>query len=77
MDEVREAVEWLKSGECNVGPRSEKAISVVLEALEQLAQARHSLPRALDYLATKQFAVTKEWCRGWDAARQHLIEGGQ
>ena len=33
---VVEAVAWLKSGECNVGPRSEKAIAVVLEALAEV-----------------------------------------
>jgi hypothetical protein len=57
-EEVKEAVEWLKSGECNVGPRSEKAIAIVLDALEQ-ATRDIDLVQALE-AATESGMLTAE-----------------
>jgi hypothetical protein len=34
------------------------------------------LPPAFDYAASKQMAVTREWCRGWDDCRSALAASG-
>lgn len=33
-----------------------------------------ALPDAMTYAAARSWAVTKEWCRGWDDARAALAE---
>lgn len=68
LDNVQQAINWLKSDEVNAGPRTTKAISLVLTVLDSRAEKVRAVKQAL------RDAINVGWQCGQQNKPQYMAQ---